>query len=101
MQKKPASKSGLFNPRILFSFSLCSIAVLLAALGFGANPSDNFANAVKARTSAEAAPATGVLASLTSVNTTGAPCSLFAGSLGFALEPCAEPVRSGPSPQAQ
>jgi len=34
MKRNPTSKSGLFNPRILFSFSLCSVGVLLAMFSF-------------------------------------------------------------------
>src|SRR2546425_425701 len=29
---------GLFNPRVLLAFTLCSVAVILAALGFAAPP---------------------------------------------------------------
>src|SRR5438876_659673 len=32
MQKKSASQSGLFNPRVLLAFALCSVGVLLAML---------------------------------------------------------------------
>jgi hypothetical protein len=36
MKKNHASQSGLFNPRALVGFSLCSVGVLLAMLSFGA-----------------------------------------------------------------
>src|ERR1043166_8668724 len=35
MKTKSASKSAFFNPRILLSFVLCSIAILLALVGLG------------------------------------------------------------------
>src|SRR5438067_13163605 len=35
MKKKSPSESAFFNPRILFSFVLCSIAILLALVGLG------------------------------------------------------------------
>jgi hypothetical protein len=38
MKKNPHSQSGLFNPRVLLAFTLCSVAVILAALGFAATP---------------------------------------------------------------
>jgi hypothetical protein len=38
MQRKSASQSGLFAPRFLVAFTLCSFAVLLAMLGFAATP---------------------------------------------------------------
>src|SRR5207249_8048803 len=38
MKKNPASKSGFFNPRLLFAFALCSVGVLLALLGLGVYP---------------------------------------------------------------
>src|SRR5438445_10805635 len=40
MRKNPTSKSGIFNPRILFAFALCSFGVLLAMLSFGATPGE-------------------------------------------------------------
>jgi hypothetical protein len=39
MKKNPASQSGLFNPRVLIAFSLCSVGVLLAMFSFAATPS--------------------------------------------------------------
>jgi hypothetical protein len=39
MKKKRASQSGLFNPRILVAFALCSVGGLLAMLSFAATPS--------------------------------------------------------------
>src|SRR5712692_3965336 len=39
MRKYFASQSGLFNPRILLAFSLCSVGVLLAMLSFATMPS--------------------------------------------------------------
>src|SRR5260370_37867492 len=39
MKKKPTSLSGLFNPRILLAFSLCSVAALLAMFSFASTPS--------------------------------------------------------------
>src|SRR5438128_5091003 len=39
MRKNPASESGLFNPRTLIAFSLCSVGVLLAMFSFAATPS--------------------------------------------------------------
>src|SRR5437870_4634209 len=38
MQKNSISQSGLFNPRVLVAFTLCSVGVLLAMLSFAANP---------------------------------------------------------------
>src|SRR2546422_9236332 len=39
MKKNPASQSGLFNPRVLLAFTLCSVGVGLAILGsLAANP---------------------------------------------------------------
>jgi uncharacterized repeat protein (TIGR01451 family) len=37
MKKNPASEFGLFNPRVLFAFALCSVGVLLAMLSFATN----------------------------------------------------------------
>jgi hypothetical protein len=34
MQKKSAAQSGLFNPRVLLTITLCSVAVFLATLTF-------------------------------------------------------------------
>ena len=34
MRRNPAAQSGLFNPRVLFAFALCSIGILLAAASF-------------------------------------------------------------------
>src|SRR5438128_532961 len=39
MEKSPGSQFGLFNPRVLLAFILCSVAVFLAALGFATTPS--------------------------------------------------------------
>src|SRR5213080_5296878 len=39
MRKNTASESGLFNPRILISFSLCSVGALLEMFSFAATPS--------------------------------------------------------------
>src|SRR5205809_6852959 len=39
MRKNPASESGLFNPRTLIAFSLCSVGVLLAMFSFASTPS--------------------------------------------------------------
>lgn len=38
MQKRPTSQSGLFNPRILAAFLLCSAGVFLAMFSFAADP---------------------------------------------------------------
>jgi hypothetical protein len=38
MRKNPTSQSGFFNPRVLFAFTLCSVGVFLAALGFATTP---------------------------------------------------------------
>ena len=38
MRKNPASESGLFNPRVLIAFSLCSVGALLAMFSFAATP---------------------------------------------------------------
>jgi hypothetical protein len=38
MQKKSASQSGVFNPRILSAFALCAVGVLLAMLSFASHP---------------------------------------------------------------
>ena len=37
MKKTTASQSAFFNPRIVLGFVLCSLAVLLALLGFSVN----------------------------------------------------------------
>jgi hypothetical protein len=39
MKKNLASQSGLFNPRVLIAFSLCSVGALLAMFSFAATPS--------------------------------------------------------------
>lgn len=38
MKKNHSSKSGIFNLRVLLTFTLCSVGSLLAMLGFAANP---------------------------------------------------------------
>ncbi|HEX8077345.1 MAG TPA: hypothetical protein VF511_05985, partial [Chthoniobacterales bacterium] len=38
MQKKPASKYGIFNPRVVLPIALCSIGTLLAILSFASTP---------------------------------------------------------------
>src|ERR1700720_2313596 len=38
MQKKSTAESGLFNPRILAAFLLCSAGILLAMLSFASTP---------------------------------------------------------------
>src|SRR5438552_12383490 len=38
MKKNPASKSGLFNARVLLAFSLCSVGAWLALLSFASTP---------------------------------------------------------------
>ena len=38
MKRDHSSQSGLFNPRVLLAFALCSAAVLLAMLGSAATP---------------------------------------------------------------
>src|SRR5437899_573912 len=40
MRKKTTSQSGLFNPRVLLAFTLCSVAALLAMLSFASTPSN-------------------------------------------------------------
>jgi uncharacterized repeat protein (TIGR01451 family) len=37
MRKNPTSEFGLFNPRVLLAFALCSVGVLLAMLSFATN----------------------------------------------------------------
>ena len=39
MKKNPASQSGLFNPRVLLAFCLCSVGGMLAMLSFASTPS--------------------------------------------------------------
>jgi hypothetical protein len=39
MKKNPASRSGLFNPRVLLAFSLCSVGGMLAMFSFASTPS--------------------------------------------------------------
>ena len=39
MKKNPASQSGLFNPRILLAFCLCSVGAMLGMLSFASTPS--------------------------------------------------------------
>jgi hypothetical protein len=48
MRKNPRSQSGLFNPRVLFAFALCSIGVLLAMLGFAGTLSSGTKNSAGA-----------------------------------------------------
>ena len=36
MRKNPTSQSGIFNPRVLVAFALCSVGVFLPMLSFGA-----------------------------------------------------------------
>ena len=38
MHKKSTSESGIFNPRVFFAFSLCSLGALLAMFSFASNP---------------------------------------------------------------
>ncbi len=38
MQKKTASRSGIFNPRVLLAFTLCSVGSLLAMFSLAATP---------------------------------------------------------------
>jgi hypothetical protein len=38
MQKKAASQSGIFNPRVLLAFTLCSVGALLAMFSLAATP---------------------------------------------------------------
>ncbi len=38
MQKNTTSQSGIFNPRVLLAFTLCSVGALLAMLSLGATP---------------------------------------------------------------
>ena len=38
MQKNAASQSGIFNPRVLLAFTLCSVGALLAMFSLGATP---------------------------------------------------------------
>jgi hypothetical protein len=38
MQKKAASQSGIFNPRVLLAFTLCSVGSLLAMFSLAATP---------------------------------------------------------------
>jgi hypothetical protein len=38
MQRKAASQSGIFNPRVLLAFTLCSIGSLLAIFSLAATP---------------------------------------------------------------
>ena len=38
MQKKAASQSGIFNPRVLLAFTLCSVGTLLAMFSLAAMP---------------------------------------------------------------
>jgi hypothetical protein len=38
MQKNAASQSGIFNPRVLLAFTLCSVGALLAMFSLAATP---------------------------------------------------------------
>ena len=38
MQKNAASQSGIFNPRVLLAFTLCSVGALLAVFSLAATP---------------------------------------------------------------
>src|SRR5437016_13210511 len=38
MKKNPASQSGLFNPRVLLAFCLCSVGAMLAMFSFASTP---------------------------------------------------------------
>src|SRR2546428_3791141 len=46
MKTNPNSQSGLFNPRILLAFALCSVGTLLAMLSFAATPRGGFTSSV-------------------------------------------------------
>src|SRR2546428_11646039 len=52
MKKNPNSQSGLFNPRILLAFTLCSAGVLLAMLSFAATPGSATASTSSAEATA-------------------------------------------------
>src|SRR5438552_11283114 len=41
MRKNPTPQSGIFNPRVLLAFALCSAGTLLAMLSFAATPPRN------------------------------------------------------------
>src|SRR2546422_2007103 len=46
MKKNPNSQSGLFNPRALLAFALCSVGTLLAMLSFAATPPGGITSSV-------------------------------------------------------
>src|SRR5438876_2927175 len=52
MKQNPDSQSGLFNPRILLAFTLCSAGVLLAMLSFAATPGSATASTSSAEATA-------------------------------------------------
>src|SRR2546422_5155363 len=52
MQKNLAFQSGIFNPRILLAFTLCSAGVLLAMLSFAATPGSATASTSSAEATA-------------------------------------------------
>ena len=57
MKQNPTSQSGIFNLRVLFAFSLCSVSVLLAIMSFAAVPSSSISKGASDLTSS-AKPAT-------------------------------------------
>jgi hypothetical protein len=72
MQKASASRSGVFNPRLLLSFGLCSVGVLLAMFSLAANPPITMRPAAAAASSPLALTAgTWSLVTSPNVNSTG------------------------------
>jgi hypothetical protein len=59
MKKNPTSKSGLFNPRVLLAFALCSVGVLLAMYSFAGMPSSGAKGRSSANTNVSSAPSLG------------------------------------------
>jgi hypothetical protein len=55
MKKNPTSKSGLFNPRVLLAFALCSVGVLLAMYSFAGMPSSGAKGRSNANTNVSSA----------------------------------------------
>jgi uncharacterized repeat protein (TIGR02543 family) len=66
MRKTPISKSGIFNPRLLPAFALCSIGLFLAVLSFAENPPSPAAGRIA---SGMAPASTGLFSAATSVAT--------------------------------
>ena len=76
MQKNLTSESGLFTPRVLLVFSLCSVAVLLAMLSFAATPPSGTIS-TSGPTNTWAGPPTGGASANESTCVDGVNCDVY------------------------